>query len=81
MIKISHIMYSKKAIGIALNKLSNRGLNTVEITIRNKEGELMYPQRLQLDKEELMGRYEVEIINKNNLLGFWIPIDDFPLYY
>jgi hypothetical protein len=75
MIEITHIKWSRKAIGVALHKLEE-GANTIKITVLDKNKELMYPVPIVTTKGELIAKYGVEEINKNNLLGVWIPLKD-----
>jgi len=79
-INISHIMYSKKAIGVALNKMKD-GENIIQITVRNSHGKLVYPNELKIDRSTVIDLYGIMSINKHNLQGVWIPIADFPMYY
>lgn len=77
---ITHIMYIRKAIGVALNKLVD-GENIIQITVTNANGNILYPNELHIDKSTVIDSYGISDINKHSLQGVWIPIDDFPLYY
>lgn len=72
-IKITHIKWDGYKIGVALHKLKE-GKNKVLVTAKDKNGELLYPLPIILDKEEAIDRYGVSIINKNHLQGIWIPL-------
>ncbi len=75
MIKISHIKWSGRKIGIALHKLKD-GFNEVQITAKDKDGNLRYPNHFIIDRQHVINIYGVSIINKNNLEGIWIPLTD-----
>jgi hypothetical protein len=75
MIKITHILWSKKAIGVALNKLSE-GENEIAITVKDKNGNFLYPDTITATKQRLLNYYEVENINKKGLMGVFIPLAD-----
>lgn len=75
MIKITHIMYSKKAIGIALHKLKT-GINKFTITVRDKSGDKTYPNIYIINKEDAVEKYGISVINKKGLKGIWLPLDN-----
>jgi hypothetical protein len=75
MIKITHIMWYKNAIGIAERKLK-KGINQFQVTVKNKEGETLYPGIYSIDKDEAIQKYGIRLINQRNLYGIWIPLRD-----
>jgi len=75
MIKITHILWRKKAIGVALNKLSS-GWNEIAITVKDKNDNFLYPDVLYVTKERLLNIYKVETINNKGLRGVFIPLAD-----
>lgn len=76
MIEISHIQYNIDSIGIAAHKMRS-GPNKIQITAKNKDGKLYYPEPFRLDKELSIAKYgPITKINKNNLMGIWVPLKD-----
>jgi hypothetical protein len=75
MIKITHIKWSNRSIGVALHKLAE-GENTIKITAKGKDDKEYYPEPFTVEKSALESKYGVETINKNDLLGIWIPLKD-----
>jgi hypothetical protein len=75
MIKITHILWYKKAIGISLSKLVD-GENTIQITVKNKTGKLLYPEPIVVTKQKLLTFYKVEQINKGGLQGVFMYLAD-----
>lgn len=79
MITITHILWDGRKIGVALNKL-HEGWNRIKITTKNVKGEFLYPGTFVVDKDEIIGKYGVLIINKNGLRGVWIPLKEIDQY-
>lgn len=75
MIDITHIKWSEKKIGIALRKLKP-GLNQFVITAKDKNGDYLYPGIFTIHREEAIQKYGLAVINKRNLTGIWIPLED-----
>ena len=76
MINITHIKWSPpKRIGVALHKLTP-GDNVIQITAKNAQGELLYPNPFTVDMEKIIDLYGVTTINKKDLRGVWIPLAD-----
>ena len=74
-IEISHIMWSNKKIGVALHKMK-KGVNIIRITAIGKDGKPYYPETFEVNREEVVVKYGISTINRNNLPGVWIPIAD-----
>jgi hypothetical protein len=75
MIKITHIMWCKQAIGIAERKLK-KGVNQFQVTVKDKNGEPLYPGIYSIDREEAIQKYGMRLINQRNLYGIWVPLKD-----
>ena len=73
MIEITHIKWDGYKIGVALHKLK-KGNNRIKITAKDKNGNRYYPKAYVVDKDTLIDKYGVSVINKNSLLGVWIPL-------
>lgn len=76
MIKVTHIKWSNKSIGVALHKL-NYGKNTIKITAVGKDGKPYYTTPLVVDRGEIIKKYGVDVIQKNGMEGVWLPLKDF----
>jgi hypothetical protein len=74
-IDITHIQWNKRAIGIALRKL-HTGNNAFRVTAKDFRGAEYYPGTFAINREEAIKKYGVSVINKHNLSGLWIPLDD-----
>lgn len=68
-------MCSTKSVGVALNKMVD-GENLIKVTAKDKDGNLLYANPFKLDKQKAIGKYGVCTINKNGLMGIWIPLID-----
>jgi len=75
MIKITHIKWDGKKIGVALKKLKE-GKNEIAITAKDKSGQFYYPDTFEVDKQKLIDLFGISTINKNDLQGVWIPLRD-----
>lgn len=74
-IKITHILWRKRAIGVSLRKLVD-GLNEIKITVKDKANNRLYPDPIVISREKLLNIYSVETINKSGLQGVFIPLID-----
>ena len=73
--EISGILWSRQSIGVAWNKLKDQDI--IEITVKDKNGNLLHPGKYKVDKQDLLERYgPLEIINKGGLWGVFIPRRD-----
>ena len=80
-IEITHVLWSKHAIGVASKKIVV-GMNKIFVTAKSEfDGSLYYPRPLVISGEEIVKRYKKEIINKQDLIGYFIPFDDFDEFY
>ncbi len=77
-IEIPCILWKKRAVGVALQKL-RAGLNIIKVTAKNKEGELYYPRSIVVHKETAVKLYGIETINQKGLRGVWLPLDLFEI--
>ena len=75
MIKITHIKYSNRSIGIAASKMRS-GSNMIQITVTDKNGNLLYPEPFRLDRELAIAKYGIQEINKGGLMGVFVPLKD-----
>jgi len=76
MIKITHIKWSRRAIGISAAKMRS-GPNMVSVTVTDKSGNLLIPEPFRLDREIAIAKYgPIEKINEPSLMGVWIPLRD-----
>ena len=75
MLEISGIMWGDKKIGIALHKLTP-GLNKFVVTVKDKSGNLLYPNTYCIDRDQAVQKYGVTNINTNNLRGIFVPLAD-----
>jgi len=78
MIKITHIKWVGRKIGIALNKLVD-GDNDFVITAKNKKGNYIRPGVFTINSTDALTKYGLSVINKNNLRGIWVPLEDLQL--
>ena len=75
MINITHILWKRKAVGVALSKLKN-GENIINITVKDKSGTRLVADPVKVTKEKLLNIYDIETINKRGLEGVFIPLAD-----
>jgi hypothetical protein len=75
------MMWATKSIGVASCRLRGDRMNIIKITIKRKDGGLLYPNELHATRRQLLTRYPEEVINRNGLMGVWIPEKDFELFY
>ena len=75
MIEITHALWKRHAIGIALNKLTP-GLNKFKVTIKRVDGTIPYPETYVINREEAISKYGIEEINKKGMRGVFVPLDD-----
>jgi hypothetical protein len=75
MIKITHIKYSNRSIGIAASKKKS-GPNKIQITAEDKNGTMLYPEPFRLDREIAIAKYGIQEINKGGLMGVFVPLRD-----
>ena len=68
-------MYSTRKAGVALHKLKD-GENEIRVTAKNKDGKLLYPNPIIINKSDAIGMYGINIINNHNLKGIWIPLEN-----
>jgi hypothetical protein len=73
--EISGILWSKQSIGVAWHKLKED--DTIEVTVKGKDGKLLHPGKYKVNKKDLLERYgPLEVINKGGLVGIFIPRSD-----
>ena len=75
MIKITHMLYSKRAFGVSLDKLKE-GENVIDITVKDSNGNRLVAEPIKVTKQKLLNIYEVVVINKKDLRGVFIPLAD-----
>ena len=75
MFDITHVKWSKHAIGIALRRL-DPGDNLYRITAAKKDGSYMYPGTFVINREKAVEKYGVSIINHSDLPGVWVPLSE-----
>lgn len=68
-------MWCQQAIGIAERKLK-KGINKFQVTVKDRNGDILYPGIYSIDKDEAIQKYGIRLINKRNLYGIWIPLRD-----
>ena len=69
MLIIKGIMWGERKVGLALHKLHS-GENEFIIDVKGYSG--VY----RVNKEDAINRYGISVINRGNLKGIWIPLDD-----
>ena len=75
MIKITHIKWGGRKIGIALHKLKD-GDNEIAITAKDKNGQFYYEDTYLMNRQKLIDIFGISTINKNSLRGIWVPLAD-----
>jgi hypothetical protein len=75
MINISGIMWKDRRLGIALHKL-RPGDNKFKVTVLNCTKEPHFPGIYIINLEKAIEKYGVSIINRNDLRGIWVPLND-----
>lgn len=70
--KITHILWSKKSIGLGLKALGREFV----VTVKDKAGEFLHPGVFKIEKDKALEKYKLETINNRGLQGVWIPLVD-----
>jgi hypothetical protein len=73
MITITHILWKKRAIGVALRNMPG-GNSMIQITVHRKDGTLYYPRPFMVNREDIIRQFGIEKVNEPSLMGVWLPL-------